>query len=612
MPTRIAMAVGVGALVWALFYMQFIVITERDEAHDLLEERQNALAEYAMATYERFVRDDLATALPRIEKAAKDPLVDDDGLFFIEAGKLVLPRVAEYRAGSDTPATKLYYTLISGEDVVIDEDNSPYANRVLLLADLRRALDQSDRKNIENTFRKILTQKLRFRIAAVYDIPLTLVALDLLAEKSDPDRSLMEKLLRDGLTTTRGGKIEGLQRQFINARSRFTQNDFNAMAKKIAIVSERVAVKSEDFLKVIKAAEENRSSSVGNEFLWSDFNGPFPVVFHDKWYVIKEENGLIGVNFAQKIPFAKIEKEMRGHRLMRDDDFLLFFKNKKAFGIRDFGDGGSFQVDSKRWADIEKKTNRRFYVKTGLVIALALLAAAIIFLSYRYQERKERYLKLQSNFIATVSHELRTPLASIRLLTETVQKKLAKKGVEDEYHPRIVKEIDGLTFLVENILSYNRLEKGGWKLHKSRVRLGEIVVWIRDNAPLFTDRDAKIKLVEGADIEIDADPDLLKLLFLNLARNACRYNERNPVVIDIEAKKTDRVAISISDNGVGIPSEEFEKVFTEFYRPEGTAKTVNQGSGLGLAVCRRVMGLHGGSIRISESSLNGTTFEVII
>ena len=611
MPTRIAMAVGVGALVWALFYMQFIVITERDEAHDLLEERQNALAEYAMATYERFVRDDLATALPRIEKAAKDPLVDDDGLFFIEAGKLVLPRVAEYRAGSDTPATKLYDTLISGEDVVIDEDNSPYANRVLLLADLRRALDRNDRKNIENTFRKILTEKLRFRIAAVRDIPLTLVALDLLVKKSDPDRSLMEKLLRDGLTTTRGGKIEGLQRQFINARSRFTQNDFNAMAKKIAIVSERVAVKSEDFLKVIKAAEMSNRKWLHDHFEWNNLDKPLPAVLHGTLYVTRIEGRIVGMSLAKTNYRTRVRTEMTERRLVSKADGFAAI-NHYPPEYQTLEESIPFVIFSERWNKAWKKVNKLFLIKTGLVIALALSAGAIIFLAYRYQERKERYLKLQSNFIATVSHELRTPLASIRLLAETIQKKLAKKGVEDEYHPRIVKEIDGLTFLVENILSYNRLEKGGWKLHKSRVRLGEIVVWIRDNAPLFTDRDAKIKLVEGADIEIDADPDLLKLLFLNLARNACRYNERNPVVIDIEAKKTDRVAISISDNGVGIPSEEFEKVFTEFYRPEGTAKTVNQGSGLGLAVCRRVMGLHGGSIRISESSLNGTTFEVII
>jgi signal transduction histidine kinase len=112
---------------------------------------------------------------------------------------------------------------------------------------------------------------------------------------------------------------------------------------------------------------------------------------------------------------------------------------------------------------------------------------------------------------------------------------------------------------------------------------------------------------EGArDLTLRADPELMKLLFLNLGTNACKYNDADPVSIRIEADAKKPIVIRMQDNGIGIPENQFEEIFSEFYRAESGGR----GFGLGLAICRRIMELHAGSIRVAASSASGTEFEL--
>ncbi len=208
--------------------------------------------------------------------------------------------------------------------------------------------------------------------------------------------------------------------------------------------------------------------------------------------------------------------------------------------------------------------------------------------------------------MATVSHELRTPLASIRLLAETLEWRLAQGTEARDYPARIIHEADGLGFLVENLLSFNRIDKGRWVPHLSRVRLDELVATLRRDVEAW----AQVPVELTADVgerELNADPQLLRLLLANLARNACAYNTRSPVRLHVEALADGRVRFS--DNGVGIPQAEWERIFGEFYRLRGQGREV-PGSGLGLALCQRIMRLHGGTLRVATSSPEGTTFEL--
>jgi signal transduction histidine kinase len=114
------------------------------------------------------------------------------------------------------------------------------------------------------------------------------------------------------------------------------------------------------------------------------------------------------------------------------------------------------------------------------------------------------------------------------------------------------------------------------------------------------------------DVELEVDPSLLRLLLINLARNACAYNRRDPVELTLRAypHPPHGCVVLFSDNGIGIPEDEWENVFRDFYRLGSQGPEVH-GSGLGLALCRKIMALHGGRISIDNSSDQGTTFSLL-
>jgi signal transduction histidine kinase len=218
-------------------------------------------------------------------------------------------------------------------------------------------------------------------------------------------------------------------------------------------------------------------------------------------------------------------------------------------------------------------------------------------------------LELQSDFVATVSHELRTPLASIRVQAETLQQRFARLPEARDYPARIVADVDGLSFLVDNILSFNRLNKGVWRPVHDDVSLAELTAWLRGELSSSTQKKVTVSLEGAEGVYVRADPDLIKLLLLNLGKNACLYNRRDPVLIGIRALDTTGRKLRFSDNGIGIPREQWENVFEEFQRIG--EMTGARGTGLGLAICRRIMAAHGGSVGVVKSGTEGTEFELV-
>jgi signal transduction histidine kinase len=245
-------------------------------------------------------------------------------------------------------------------------------------------------------------------------------------------------------------------------------------------------------------------------------------------------------------------------------------------------------------------------------VLTAILASLTVVLGWLAQRRKQLFAEQKSDFLTTVSHELKTPLASIRVMAETLGRKLQPGVSGPDYPARIVREIDGLAGLVENILSFNRLDKGRWVARKSRVDLEELIT---DLVPELSAAEGRVIELATEGLEgraLEADPELTKLLFANLIRNACRYNARDPVKVTARAVPSEQgLIVEISDNGIGIPEADRPKLFTEFVRAgRRPADRTVPGSGLGLAIAKRVMALHSGTIQIKDSSDEGTTFEL--
>jgi two-component system, OmpR family, sensor histidine kinase SenX3 len=250
--------------------------------------------------------------------------------------------------------------------------------------------------------------------------------------------------------------------------------------------------------------------------------------------------------------------------------------------------------------------------KSALLALTAMLGLGVVWLARTAERRRDETLAVQREFIATVSHELRTPLAGIRLLAETLERKLGQETVAKDYPRRLVVAADGLGFLVENILSFNRLESGRWVPRREPFSFNSLEPLLRDDVTLAVDALVEVRcegLERMAAHQLDAP--LIHVLVRNLLRNAWKYGRRQPVQFVVSGEDQAGVAVlRFSDNGPGIPEGERERVFEAFHRLAADGERAGGGSGLGLALARRIAALHGGTLAIAQSSDSGTTFEL--
>jgi signal transduction histidine kinase len=217
--------------------------------------------------------------------------------------------------------------------------------------------------------------------------------------------------------------------------------------------------------------------------------------------------------------------------------------------------------------------------------------------------------KLKSELLSNVSHELRSPLTSIKGITSS----LLQKDIEldDETQEMLLsgvsEETDRLASLVTKLLDMSKLEAGVWKPEKERCYISDIInetleheKWVHKNRSFETD-------LEPDTPEIYADCSQIRQVLVNLVENAAAYsNEGTKITVRAETSDGD-LEVSVSDEGVGIPQEDLEKIFDKFYR--GAQKRHKPGgTGLGLAICQAIVLSHGGRIWAESEIGHGSTF----
>ncbi len=388
----------------------------------------------------------------------------------------------------------------------------------------------------------------------------------------------------------------GLQRRLLADIGQLTQGDFDFIARKLAAL---------DVPTSPAFRAKWQELALGTPLLPRRVQEP--ALYRASWYLEPILNGTRGVAVPVNALLAQTAQALTAAgTLERDDRLRLTLREplEPMSSLRVVVDRPAFRAQE---ADIA----RRYGLKNTMIAVCGLLALALTVVGVVGQHRKHRFLELKSDFVATVSHELRTPLASIRLLAETLERRPTDEAIR-HFPARIVRVVDNLAFLVENILSFNRVTKGRWRLDEKPLRLDEVVDELRGDLTQVAQVPVVVTL-EGAEPSAGwlADPALVRLLFVNLGRNACAYNHRDPVDIAIRTRPSPphEFVIEFKDNGIGIPVSEWQNVFHDFYRLETSANEAH-GSGLGLALCRRIMALHRGQITVDASGPQGTTFVI--
>jgi two-component system phosphate regulon sensor histidine kinase PhoR len=218
---------------------------------------------------------------------------------------------------------------------------------------------------------------------------------------------------------------------------------------------------------------------------------------------------------------------------------------------------------------------------------------------------------IRTEFVSNASHELKTPLTAIKGFTET----LLDGAMEDEETLKrflniIDKETTRLVRLAEDLLSLAKLEKKTLRIERLPFNLAlTMEKLVEQFQPMLQGRKLKLTVAIQEDMpQMEADEVWINQVMINLLENAMKYSD-DGTCITIEGtfnQEDDIVCIQVSDEGVGIPAEDKERVFERFYRVNKNRSRESGGTGLGLSIVKHVVEAHGGTVGISDQEPRGT------
>jgi PAS domain S-box-containing protein len=222
-----------------------------------------------------------------------------------------------------------------------------------------------------------------------------------------------------------------------------------------------------------------------------------------------------------------------------------------------------------------------------------------------YREQLEELNNYKDEFMAMASHELKTPLTVIKANLQLLEFKLLQDP-NYEFVNKTMKQVNKLGNLIADLFDISKIQAGQLQLNYSEFDLKDLVEeTIGSISHTFVSH--KIKTVNGPSIKIAADYQRLEQVLINILTNAIKYSpDAHEIIINTSSDKENAI-ISVTDFGIGIPSDDIEKVFTRFFRARGLASTFS-GSGIGLYISSEIIKRHGGKMWVESKENIGSVF----
>lgn len=258
-------------------------------------------------------------------------------------------------------------------------------------------------------------------------------------------------------------------------------------------------------------------------------------------------------------------------------------------------------------AQFESSSTGRFIRAIAMTIDGSRDGGALILLQDLTELRSLQTMRRE--IVGNISHDFRTPLAGIKAMVDTL-----RDGAMDDaeaardFLSRIGDEVDRLTQMVAELTELSRIETGRTELRREPVDINSLVQECivrmapqaeRQRLTLTVDLAPDLPLVSG-------DTDRLRQALINLLHNAIKFNQPGGSVTAGTGFTEDAVTVSVADTGRGIPSGDISRIFERFYM--GDRSRTGQGSGMGLAITKHIIEAHGGSISVTSTEGEGSTF----
>ena len=257
----------------------------------------------------------------------------------------------------------------------------------------------------------------------------------------------------------------------------------------------------------------------------------------------------------------------------------------------------------------------RDYVFGGLILALVTTTVAGTAATLAVLYREAEVARLQTDFVNKVSHDLRTPLTSIRMFVETLQLgRISDPARQSEALEIIADETARLSGLINRLLDWARMESGrrSYQLRRQRVD-GIVDAALQAFEPQRLAGNVDVtRSVEAGLPEVWVDAQAITEALLNLLNNAHKYTGREKRIALVARKQGGAVLLTVQDNGPGIARREQKRIFDKFYRGEDPVTREIEGTGLGLAMVKHIVGAHAGKVSVESELGKGAAFTIAL
>jgi two-component system sensor histidine kinase SenX3 len=242
---------------------------------------------------------------------------------------------------------------------------------------------------------------------------------------------------------------------------------------------------------------------------------------------------------------------------------------------------------------------------------VAPLGSQLVLVLVEDRTRERRLDAIRRDFTVNVSHELKTPVGALILLADAVSEASDDPEAVQRFSDRMRIEASRLSRLVKEIIELSRLQGDDPLENPGPVDINGIIETAVDRCRIDAeDRDIKIVVKTEPELEVMGSEDQLAMAIGNLVENAINYSPDGTRVAVAAHPIGDLVELTVSDQGVGIPSSDLERVFERFYRVDRARSRETGGTGLGLSIVKHIASIHGGDVRVWSVEGQGSTFTV--
>lgn len=244
---------------------------------------------------------------------------------------------------------------------------------------------------------------------------------------------------------------------------------------------------------------------------------------------------------------------------------------------------------------------------------VAPLGSRLILVLVEDRTKERRVEAVRRDFVANVSHELKTPVGAIRLLAEAADEAAEDPEAVRRFAGRMLTESDRLSRLVQQVIELSRLQGDEPLESPLPVSLDDAIAVAVDTSAI--DASAKgVSVVTGGvgGLKVLGNEEQVTAAVANLVANAVSYSEPDSTVLVTTKSVDGNIEISVVDQGIGIPTDEMDRIFERFYRVDPARHRSTGGTGLGLSIVKHVAATHGGDVRVWSVEGQGSTFTLTL